>query len=86
MEMMKKITLPPGVWTRVFVDQLVQSRSNQSGLRIHYSFEDMDPDPDTDLYFVMQEFETKPFPVNKAVGGKIYLMPDENIAVDVVML
>lgn len=83
---MQKIILPPGIWTRVFADQLVQSRSNLSGLRIHYSFEDTDPAADTDLYFVMQEFETKPFPLNKATGAKVYLMPDEDIAVEVVML
>ncbi len=83
---MEKITLQPGVWTQVFTAQLVQSRSNQTGLRIHYLIEETVPAADTDLYFVTQEFDLKPLTLFESPGVKVYLMPDDDIAIDVVML
>ena len=81
---MEKVTLQPGVWTRVYATLFIQSRSNQSGIRIHYG--DSAPAPDTDLYFVTQEFDLKPFRVPDSIAAvSIYLMPDEDMPVDVVV-
>ncbi|MGR9434788.1 hypothetical protein ACU8OP_07190 [Rhizobium leguminosarum] len=84
---MQKMTLQPGAWTEVQVARLIQSKSSQSGIRIHYSsYGDPAPEPDTDLYFVTQDFNLKPFSIPAEVTAlRIHLMPDEDIAVDVVM-
>ncbi|TAY66496.1 hypothetical protein [Rhizobium leguminosarum] len=82
---MRKITLQPGVWTEVAAARFIQSKSNRSGIRIHYSFhDDPVPAPDTDLYFVTQEFDLKPFAVPEVTGVHIHLMPDEDMPVEVV--
>ncbi|MGG7577342.1 hypothetical protein [Rhizobium sp. Nf11,1] len=82
---MRKITLQPGVWTEVQAARLIQSKSSQSGVRIHYSsYDDPAPEPDTDLYFFTQEFDLKPFAVPTDTIVRIHLMPDEDMPVDVV--
>ncbi len=81
---MDKFTLQPGVWTQVFAMQLIQSKSNQSGIRVHYGPEM--PAADTDLYFVTAEFDQKPFRVPEGIlSSFVYLMPDEDTPIDVVV-
>ncbi|MGO7921686.1 hypothetical protein ACC755_21260 [Rhizobium ruizarguesonis] len=83
--MMEKITLAPGVWTRIHATDCFQSRSNRSGIRVHYGVDE--PAPDTDLYFVTQEYEVKPFGLIPDRGSmNVYLMPNEQQSVDVVVL
>jgi hypothetical protein len=85
---MEKITLHPGIWTRVYASNCFQSKSNQSGIRIHYGT--TAPAVDTDLYFLTQEFDLKPFRLpgidDGYTGANIYMMPDEDQAVDIVAL
>ena len=84
---MQKITLSPGVWTQVDAARFIQSKSNQSGLRIHYNYgPPAPPEPDTDLFFTTAEFDLKPVSVpTDIVGLNTYLMPDENMPIDVVV-
>ncbi|MCS3740233.1 hypothetical protein [Rhizobium sp. BK661] len=81
---MEKITLQPGVWTQVFATQFIQSKSNQSGLRVYYGPEA--PAVDTDAYFLTAEFDRKPFPLPEGIlSSFVYLMPDEDMPIDVVV-
>ncbi|MGK9054199.1 hypothetical protein [Neorhizobium petrolearium] len=82
---MEKTTLQPGVWTRIYAIDCFQSRSNQSGIRIHYGVEE--PAADTDLFFVTQEYDVKPFfPIKDRGDLNVYLMPDEGQPVDIVVM
>lgn len=91
---MEKITLQPGEWKRIYPILGFQNKSNQSGIRLHVNFtgqssQSVAPSVDTQVYFGIAEFENRVVwlrDLTNIASANYYVMPDEAMPVDIVVL
>ena len=82
--MMEKVTLLPGVWTLIHASVAIQSASTQSGIRMHFGEEE--PAVDNSAYFTIPEYDLRLFRLPQLGSDEgIYLMPDEDSTVEIVV-